>query len=105
LLIHRYSTPFLTGPSLHFTSLYFTALHFTKHKYPHGTLRFNPLYYTTLHYSSVHGVTRNNSYAEEAIGEWGTFLNEDLREVLLSLWNPAAYERREMLALRAERLC
>jgi len=25
LLIHRYSTPFLTGPSLHFTSLHFTA--------------------------------------------------------------------------------
>jgi len=24
LLIHRFSTPFLTGPSLHFTSLHFT---------------------------------------------------------------------------------
>ena len=29
LVIHRYSTPFLTGTSLHFTSL-----HFTNHKYP-----------------------------------------------------------------------
>jgi hypothetical protein len=33
--IHRYSTPFLTGPSLHFTSL-----HFTNHKYP---LRYTPI--------------------------------------------------------------
>jgi len=53
----------------------------------------------------LHRVTRNNSDAEEATGEWGTFLNEELHEVLLSLWNPAAYKRWEMLALRVERLC
>jgi len=34
LLILRYSTPFLTGPSLHFTALHLTSLHFTNHKYP-----------------------------------------------------------------------
>ena len=34
LLIHRYSTPFLTGPSLHFTVLHLVSLHFTSHKYP-----------------------------------------------------------------------
>ena len=34
LLTHRYSTSFLTGPSLHFTALHLTSLHFTNHKYP-----------------------------------------------------------------------
>jgi hypothetical protein len=29
LLIYRYNTPFLTGPSLHFTALHLTSLHFT----------------------------------------------------------------------------
>jgi len=53
----------------------------------------------------LHGVTINNSYAEVATGEWGTFHNEELHGLLLSLRNPAAYERREMLALRAERIC
>jgi hypothetical protein len=53
----------------------------------------------------LYGITRNNSYAEAARGEWGKFHNEELHEVLLSLWNPTAYERREMLALQAERIC
>jgi hypothetical protein len=40
LLIHRYSTPFLTGPLLHFTALHLTSLHFTNHKY---SLRYTPI--------------------------------------------------------------
>jgi hypothetical protein len=34
LLIHRYNTPILTGPSLHFIALQLTSPHFTNHKYP-----------------------------------------------------------------------
>jgi len=41
LLIHRYSAPFLTGPSLHFTSLHFTSPTINS---LHGTPRFNPLH-------------------------------------------------------------
>jgi hypothetical protein len=51
----------------------------------------------------LHGVIRYNYYAERATGEWGTFHNEELHEVLLSLWNPGGYKRWEMLALLAER--
>jgi hypothetical protein len=39
LLIHRYKTPFSTGPSLHFTALYFTSPTINTLR---GTLRFNP---------------------------------------------------------------
>ena len=74
LLIHRYNTPFLTGPSLHFTSLHFTSptintlhgtfrfnpLHCTSPHFTsptintlHGTLRFNPLHYTTLQFTAL----------------------------------------------------
>ena len=50
LLIHRYSTPFLTGPSLHFTALHLTSPTINT---LHGTLRFNPLHCTTLHFTSL----------------------------------------------------
>jgi len=61
LLIHRYSTPILTGPSLHSTALHFTSLHFTSLHFTsptinnlHGTPRFNPLHCTTLHFTPLH---------------------------------------------------
>jgi hypothetical protein len=54
LLIHRYSTPFLTGPSLHFTALHLTSLYFTNHKYSTRYIRFNSLHCTTLHFTSLH---------------------------------------------------
>jgi hypothetical protein len=56
LLIHRCSTPILTGPSLHFTALHLTSLHFTSPTINtlHGTPRFNPLHCTTLHFTSIH---------------------------------------------------
>jgi len=46
MLILRYCTPFLTGPSLHFTSPTINTLH--------GTPRFNPLHCTVLHFTSIH---------------------------------------------------
>jgi len=54
LLIHRYNTPILTGPSLHFTSLQLTSLHFTSPTINtlHGTPRFTP--FTALHFTSLH---------------------------------------------------
>jgi hypothetical protein len=48
LLILRYSTPFLTGPSLHLTSLHFTSPTINT---LHGTPRFNP--FTALHFTSL----------------------------------------------------
>jgi len=51
LLIHRYSTPFLTGPSLHCTSPHFTSPTINT---LHSTPRFNPLHCTTLHFISIH---------------------------------------------------
>jgi len=39
LLIHRYNTPFLTGPLLHFTALHFTSPTIIT---LHGTPQFNP---------------------------------------------------------------
>jgi len=50
LLIHKYSTPFLTGPLFHFTAFHLTSLHFTSPTVNtlHGTPRFNRLHCTTL---------------------------------------------------------
>jgi hypothetical protein len=53
LFIHKYSTPFLTGPSRHFTSLHFTSLHFT-------SLHFTSLHFTSLHFTSLH-ITRHST--------------------------------------------
>jgi len=51
LLIHRYNTPILTGPSLHFPALQLTSLRFTNHEYPS---RYTPIWPPSLHYTTLY---------------------------------------------------
>jgi hypothetical protein len=68
LLIHRYNTPILTGPSLHFTALQHHFTSPTLNTLFHGTPRFKPLHCigetahnsARLYYSNVHDVSKSH---------------------------------------------